>query len=117
LRLKILKKLRTASLNSEFTGSYKKGYFTKICLASTLTLRKDLKYLSAYFLMRKSEQIAATFFLYKIAAGNGQCWATQIKKQNKINLTVAGCRQRKNACFCCKPNAPFCDCFTYGTET
>jgi len=24
LRLKILKKLRTASLNSEFTGSYKK---------------------------------------------------------------------------------------------
>jgi len=27
LRLKILKKLRTASLNSEFTGSYKK----KVC--------------------------------------------------------------------------------------
>jgi len=26
LRLKILKKLRTASLNSEFTGSYKKVY-------------------------------------------------------------------------------------------
>jgi len=26
LRLKILKKLRTASLNSEFTGSYKKKY-------------------------------------------------------------------------------------------
>jgi len=25
LRLKILKKLRTASLNSEFTGSYKKS--------------------------------------------------------------------------------------------
>jgi len=25
LRLKILKKLRTASLDSEFTGSYKKG--------------------------------------------------------------------------------------------
>jgi len=25
LRLKVLKKLRTASLNSEFTGSYKKG--------------------------------------------------------------------------------------------
>jgi len=25
LKLKILKKLRTASLNSEFTGSYKKG--------------------------------------------------------------------------------------------
>jgi len=27
LRLKILKKLRTASLNSEFTGSYKKSVF------------------------------------------------------------------------------------------
>jgi len=26
LRLKILKKLRTATLNSEFTGSYKKVY-------------------------------------------------------------------------------------------
>jgi len=26
LKLKILKKLRTASLNSEFTGSYKKVY-------------------------------------------------------------------------------------------
>jgi len=26
LKRKILKKLRTASLNSEFTGSYKKGY-------------------------------------------------------------------------------------------
>jgi len=28
LRLKILKKLRTASLNSKFTGSYKKVYST-----------------------------------------------------------------------------------------
>jgi len=27
LRLKILKKLKTASLNSEFTGSYKKVYW------------------------------------------------------------------------------------------
>jgi len=30
LRLKILKKLRTASLNSEFTGSYKKVYSIEI---------------------------------------------------------------------------------------
>jgi len=30
LRLKILKKLRTASLNSEFTGSYKKVNYIKI---------------------------------------------------------------------------------------
>jgi len=29
LRLKILKKLRTASLNSEFTGSYKKVYYVE----------------------------------------------------------------------------------------
>jgi len=29
LRLKIFKKLRTASLNSEFTGSYKKVYIYK----------------------------------------------------------------------------------------
>jgi len=29
LRLKILKKLRTASLNSEFTGSYKKSVSPK----------------------------------------------------------------------------------------
>jgi len=28
LRLKILKKLRIASLNSEFTGSYKKNVYT-----------------------------------------------------------------------------------------
>jgi len=32
LRLKILKKLRTASLNSEFTGSYKKK---RICINVT----------------------------------------------------------------------------------
>jgi len=32
LRLKILKKLRTASLNSEFTGSYKKSVWQKSCL-------------------------------------------------------------------------------------
>jgi len=32
LRLKILKKLRTASLNSEFTGSYEKCTSTKSVL-------------------------------------------------------------------------------------
>jgi len=35
LRLKILKKLRTASLNSEFTGSYKKSvgsHFSESCM-------------------------------------------------------------------------------------
>jgi len=31
LRLKILKKLRTASLNSEFTSSYKKSVLEKVC--------------------------------------------------------------------------------------
>jgi len=30
LRLKILKKLKTASLNSEFTGSYKKKFSLKV---------------------------------------------------------------------------------------
>jgi len=34
LRLKILKKLRTASLNSEFTGSYKK-------MCSSFTLKRS----------------------------------------------------------------------------
>jgi len=42
LRLKILKKLRTASLNSEFTGSYKKKsvimlVLNKICPNSPLS--------------------------------------------------------------------------------
>jgi len=32
LRVKILKKLRTASLNSEFTGSYKKSVSLSLCL-------------------------------------------------------------------------------------
>jgi len=32
LRLKILKKLRTASLNSELTGSYKKSVYIVSCL-------------------------------------------------------------------------------------
>jgi len=31
LRLKILKKLRTASLKSEFTGSYKKKVVAQVC--------------------------------------------------------------------------------------
>jgi len=36
LRLKILKKLRTASLNSEFTGSYKKiVMYNRASLTST----------------------------------------------------------------------------------
>jgi len=35
LRLKILKKLRTASLNSEFTGSYKKRV-QKMCIVVTI---------------------------------------------------------------------------------
>jgi len=39
LRLKILKKLRTASLNSEFTGSYKKVYtFIQFLPLNTLFL-------------------------------------------------------------------------------
>jgi len=46
LRLKILKKLRTVSLNSEFTGSYKKSVQKKLPLLPTLlqpppTIRAD----------------------------------------------------------------------------
>jgi len=36
LRLEILKKLRTASLNSEFIGSYKKWYIAATLASSTL---------------------------------------------------------------------------------
>jgi len=37
LRLKILKKLRTANLNSEFTGSYKKKVYEIIAYATVST--------------------------------------------------------------------------------
>jgi len=47
LRLKILKKLRTASLNSEFTGSYKKKMYP------ALHFQQELR----YFLLHLLENI------------------------------------------------------------
>jgi len=59
LRLKILKKLRTASLNSEFTGSYKKSatktiitVFVTITAFSCLFLAKPKPYPYIYFLLK-----------------------------------------------------------------
>jgi len=40
LRLKILKKLRTASLNSKFTGSYKKSVMFSSSAASTKVIKQ-----------------------------------------------------------------------------
>jgi len=42
LRLKILKKLRTASLNSEFTGSYEKSVLPDACVIKQALCQQKL---------------------------------------------------------------------------
>jgi len=60
LRLKILKKLRTVSLNSEFIGSYKKSVIFYTINAKTSKLQKllnikDLKF-GIYWIKNKTLQ-------------------------------------------------------------
>jgi len=49
MRLKILKKLRTASLNSEFTGSYKKSV-SKL-QSRNLTLQNVTNYIMTWIII------------------------------------------------------------------
>jgi len=62
LRLKILKNLRTASLNSEFTGSYKKSVTCSDSSSSTLTVEAN----------RRTNSRSATRILLKEELENGK---------------------------------------------
>jgi len=72
LRLKILKKLRTASLNSEFTGSY-----IKKSVASTQNL---------LVLMYKKLQIMMSYIMHDILKPSAfwKIWQRKISKKSAL---------------------------------
>jgi len=70
LRLKILKKLRTASLNSKFTGSYKK----KVHIVFAGVLQKYNFPGAGYLTLATPLQFNWTFQLHKLLLFNLKDW-------------------------------------------
>jgi len=91
LKLKILKKLRTASLNSEFTGSYKKK-------CTLFSIQKVIKIAQCYSLSfrrlgacSQTSTLASShyeFLAARLIITSAFMWHKQKMEQNKIKLVL-----------------------------